>query len=58
MGTAKTTSPDRTFQSRITGYSIIFQRNSYVNIICFLNIYKQIMLFLALEESNAYIQHL
>ncbi len=37
-------------QRRITNYSIVFQINKYVNLACFLNICKHIMVFLCFSR--------
>ncbi len=44
--------PGRTahIQRRITNYSIVFQINKYVNLACFLNICKHIMVFLCFSR--------
>ncbi len=42
--------PDAHFQRRITDCSIVFQINKYVNLTCFLNICKHIMVFLCFSR--------
>ncbi len=48
---------EHAFQSRITGSSIVFQRNKYVNLACFLNICKCIMVFLCFSTVKKIIIH-
>ncbi len=42
--------PERTFQRRITDCSIVFLIEKYVNLACFLNICKHIMVFLCFSR--------
>ncbi len=42
--------PDAHFQRRITDCSIVFQINKYVNLTCFLNVCKHIMVFLCFSR--------
>ncbi len=42
--------PDAHIQRRITDCSIVFQINKYVNLTCFLNICKHIMVFLCFSR--------
>ncbi len=42
--------PDAHFQRRITDCSIVFQINKYVNLTCFLNICKHIMVFVCFSR--------
>ncbi len=42
--------PNPHFQRRITDCSIVFQINNYVNLACFLNICKHIMVFLCFSR--------
>ncbi len=46
--------PDTHFQRRITDCSIVFQINKYVNLQCFLNICKHIMVFLCFSQNPTY----
>ncbi len=39
-------------KSRITSCTIVFQKNKYVNLACFLNICKHIMVFLCFSTVN------